>query len=197
MDHQKEQDSKNPSDLFLMNLNSKKDEIEKAIENLKEKHKEYYQNLSSDDFMEEVDRADKEISLQHYYGLFERKYAELKKIETLIEKVTQDKDFGLCEECGEMISPERLSVMPDATRCITCQREYEKFETQMGNSSRKYKDGSNKVEWESEEADEHSELRYIHTAVGDISMEDFEEMELTSESFDKDRPTSSSTNDIV
>ena len=197
MDNQKTQDKKSPNELFLMNLHSKKEEIEKAIEGLKEKRKEYYQNLSSDDFMEEVDRADKEISLQHYYGLLERKYAELKKIETLIEKVTQDKDFGLCEECGEMISPERLSVMPDATRCITCQREFEKFETQMGNSSRKYKGESNKVEWDSDETDESSDLRYIHTAVGDISMEDFEEMELTNDNFDKERPTSSSTNDMM
>ena len=183
MDHQKEQDSKNPSDLFLMNLNSKKDEIEKAIENLKEKHKEYYQNLSSDDFMEEVDRADKEISLQHYYGLLERKYAELKKIESLIDKVSEDKNFGLCEECGEMISPERLSVMPDATRCIACQRVYEKFETQMGYSSRKHKTGSNKVEWDSEEPDESSDLRFVHTAVDDISMEDFEETYPSREAF--------------
>jgi DnaK suppressor protein len=197
MENQNEQDIKNPSDLFLMNLNSKKDEIETAIENLKEKRKEYYQNLSSDDFMEEVDRAEKEISLQHYYGLLERKYAELKRIETLIEKISEDKNFGLCEECGEMISPERLSVMPDATRCITCQREYEKFETQMGNSSRKYKSASNKIEWDSEETDEPSDLRFIHTAVGEISMEDFEEMEITNDGFNKDGPSSSSTNDMI
>jgi len=197
MDNQKEQDTKNPTDLFLMNLHVKKEEIEQAIEGLKEKRKEYYQNLSSDDFMEEVDRADKEISLQHYYGLLERKYVELKKIESLMEKVSQDENFGLCEECGEMISPERLSVMPDATRCITCQREFEKFESQMGYSSRKYKTESYNVEWDSEETDDTSDLRFVHTTVGDISMEDFEEMELTSDSFNKDRPSSSSTNDMI
>jgi DnaK suppressor protein len=197
MDNQKEQDTKNPSDLFLINLYTKKEDIEKAIEGLKDKRREYYQNLSSDDFMEEVDRADKEISLQHYYGLLERKYAELVKIETLIEKVSLDENFGSCEECGEMISPERLSVMPDATRCITCQREFERFETQMGYSSRKYKTESNKVEWGAEEPDETSDLRFVHTAVGDISMEDFEEMELTSDSFNKDRTSSSSTNEMI
>lgn len=197
MDNQKEQDTKNPSDLFLINLYAKKEDIEKSIEVLKEKRKEYYQNLSSDDFMEEVDRADKEISLQHYYGLLERKYAELKKIETLIEKVSQDKTFGFCEECGEMISPERLSVMPDATRCIMCQREFEKFESHMGYSSKKYKAASTKVEWDTEEAEDTADLRFVHTAVGDISMEDFEEMELTSDCFNKDRPSSSSTNDMI
>lgn len=36
--------------------------------------------------------------------------------------------YGICEECGQPIDPERLKVRPHATLCITCQRERERLE---------------------------------------------------------------------
>ena len=33
--------------------------------------------------------------------------------------------YGLCEDCGKQIGSERLEALPDATRCITCQAEWE------------------------------------------------------------------------
>jgi DnaK suppressor protein len=32
---------------------------------------------------------------------------------------------GVCEDCGKQIGDERLEALPDATRCITCQAEWE------------------------------------------------------------------------
>jgi RNA polymerase-binding transcription factor len=29
--------------------------------------------------------------------------------------------YGVCEDCGQEISPERLAVLPSATRCMRCQ----------------------------------------------------------------------------
>lgn len=29
--------------------------------------------------------------------------------------------YGVCEDCGSEIAPERLEVLPDATRCVACQ----------------------------------------------------------------------------
>ena len=34
--------------------------------------------------------------------------------------------YGVCEDCGEAISPERLEFLPEATRCVTCQAREEK-----------------------------------------------------------------------
>jgi DnaK suppressor protein len=31
-----------------------------------------------------------------------------------------DGTYGLCENCGEDIAPARLSVVPEATRCVNC-----------------------------------------------------------------------------
>jgi DnaK suppressor protein len=34
--------------------------------------------------------------------------------------------YGVCEDCGERISAERLSFLPEATRCVTCQGRQER-----------------------------------------------------------------------
>jgi RNA polymerase-binding transcription factor DksA len=33
--------------------------------------------------------------------------------------------YGVCEDCAKQIGSERLEALPDATRCITCQAEWE------------------------------------------------------------------------
>jgi RNA polymerase-binding transcription factor len=33
--------------------------------------------------------------------------------------------YGLCERCGKEIGAERLEALPSATRCISCQAEWE------------------------------------------------------------------------
>jgi DnaK suppressor protein len=34
-------------------------------------------------------------------------------------------EYGVCEDCGKPISPERLSFLPEATRCVSCQARQE------------------------------------------------------------------------
>jgi DnaK suppressor protein len=33
--------------------------------------------------------------------------------------------YGICEDCGQQISAERLEFLPEATRCVTCQARNE------------------------------------------------------------------------
>jgi len=35
--------------------------------------------------------------------------------------------YGICERCGSQIAPERLEARPDATLCLSCQREVERL----------------------------------------------------------------------
>ena len=37
-----------------------------------------------------------------------------------------DDVYGVCEECGESIHPDRPAVLPDTTRCIRCARVCER-----------------------------------------------------------------------
>ncbi len=36
-----------------------------------------------------------------------------------------DGTYGMCKACGRPISPERLAAVPEAVRCIDCQRHFE------------------------------------------------------------------------
>lgn len=45
--------------------------------------------------------------------------SELKRIRAALAKLGTD-DYGICRECGELISEQRLSVLPEAEFCINC-----------------------------------------------------------------------------
>ena len=49
---------------------------------------------------------------------------ELHAIEEALERMREGR-YGLCDECGESISTERLQALPYATMCIACQRAKE------------------------------------------------------------------------
>ncbi len=34
--------------------------------------------------------------------------------------------YGVCEDCSGKIAPERLEALPDETRCVNCQAEWDK-----------------------------------------------------------------------
>ena len=36
-----------------------------------------------------------------------------------------DGSYGSCKDCGRPIPPERLEAVPEAVRCISCQRHFE------------------------------------------------------------------------
>jgi DnaK suppressor protein len=114
---------------FLENLQIRKEELEEALKHLMGGENEYRGMLSSDDFIEVLDRAEREMSNQIRYSLLERKNEELEKIQYLISSILRNEDFGICEDCGRHIPEERLLIVPEATRCVRCQRKTEKLDS--------------------------------------------------------------------
>jgi len=55
----------------------------------------------------------------------ERDQRELGEIAAALERLDSD-DYGLCAECGEPIPWERLSVLPQALRCVDCESRVER-----------------------------------------------------------------------
>ena len=49
------------------------------------------------------------------------------KIKKALERI-EEGEFGMCEECGEEISIQRLKARPVTTQCINCKRKAEAFE---------------------------------------------------------------------
>ena len=49
---------------------------------------------------------------------------EVHQVEVAMKRQAEGR-YGICDDCGEQIDPERLAVRPQATLCITCQRRQE------------------------------------------------------------------------
>jgi DnaK suppressor protein len=115
---------------FMQNILDKRKELEKTLERLIDSQKEYDVQLSGGDLIDELDQAQREISASSYYPIIERKTKELRKIDLLIKRISKEGTFGLCEECGKRIPRKRLLIVPEATLCVSCQREFEKIDLQ-------------------------------------------------------------------
>jgi len=167
---------------FYKNLLSKKKEVEEIINKLLDNQKEDITNTSLDNYIEDFDRADREISAQTFYKLLDRKKKELEKINILINRIENDQDFGLCEECGMRIPEERLLIMPDASLCVPCQKDLEKFEYRKNLAKNSYSPTQLKKEFQLENSedydDEDDEGIIIKPDVDHVSFLDMEEIEL-------------------
>jgi phage/conjugal plasmid C-4 type zinc finger TraR family protein len=147
--------------------------------------KEYDGQLTAGDFIDEVDDAQREISAYGHYSLIERKNRELQKIEYLINRIVKEEDgFGLCEECGLPIPKERLMIVPEATFCVSCQRELEKLDQRkamaakgssgLGSPTRR------EVSFETAESPEEDDNLTVEYHVGTLPGVDLEETETES-----------------
>jgi RNA polymerase-binding transcription factor len=47
------------------------------------------------------------------------------KLSQALERL-RDGQYGICEECGELIAPARLQAMPEVTTCVRCQDRRER-----------------------------------------------------------------------
>lgn len=118
----------NTRKMFLSRLSARKAELEQALNLLQQNQNEYNDRFSGDNNMDESDQAQREISVVNNYRLIERKMNELQKINLLIRRISENKNFGECEDCGQPIPLERLLLVPGASLCVECQRESEKAE---------------------------------------------------------------------
>jgi DnaK suppressor protein len=142
---------------FLNNLIEKKQELEETIDYLISGQKEDIGKSSSDNYIDELDRADKEIYTQSYYKFLDRKKKELKRVDILIERIQREQDFGICEECGKLIPEGRLLIIPEAVLCVPCQKELEKFESRISISSK---------------SNNHSHSKYDYSIQSEDNMDD-------------------------
>ena len=53
---------------------------------------------------------------------------ELTRVREALQRI-DDGIYGICEDCGDVISEARLDANPCARRCIECQSDYERLES--------------------------------------------------------------------
>jgi DnaK suppressor protein len=164
---------------FVKSLELKKKELQQTLERLMKSRKEYEGQLTAGDFIDEVDDAQREISAYSQFSLIERKNKELQQIEYLLNRVAEEQDFGLCEECGTRIPKERLLLVPEATLCVACQRELEKVDSRMSMAARSsgFSPTRREVSWETTEPAEEEDNLLVEYQIGTLPNVDMEENE--------------------
>ncbi len=83
---------------------------------------------------DEIDLATGEISRELDAKISMRQHKQLKEIEEALERIKLG-EYGVCEECGELIPEQRLRLFPSARLCVRCQEEadyYEKMKDTQG-----------------------------------------------------------------
>jgi DnaK suppressor protein len=78
-------------------------------------------------FPDPSDRATMELESGFNHKLQERKKGLIRKIDQALARL-ENGTYGICEECEEEISVERLKARPVTTLCIECKRNEEKLE---------------------------------------------------------------------
>lgn len=60
------------------------------------------------------------------YNLSEVQRQKIRDIDAALEQMERG-DYGICDRCGEEISPKRLEVRPFTRYCVDCKAEVERF----------------------------------------------------------------------
>lgn len=76
------------------------------------------ENSLEDDVDEQVGHFETEVKMR-----FVKK--EIVEIRKALSRLKIGK-YGICEKCGKMIDTDRLTIKPEATICVDCEKEDEK-----------------------------------------------------------------------
>jgi DnaK suppressor protein len=80
-----------------------------------------------DTFPDPTDRANLETDRNFLLRIRDRERKLILKIKEALARI-DDGTFGICEECGQEISEERLKARPVTTLCIQCKTKAEEEE---------------------------------------------------------------------
>lgn len=87
------------------------------------RHDQEEEGLSDPGDDMEVARAQTETEL--HASLIERSEQRLRAIDSAFNRLGSG-DYGICEECGEEIPPQRLKLLPFVLFCVDCQNKFER-----------------------------------------------------------------------
>ena len=67
----------------------------------------------------QADQASDTNLMEHTAMMLESEREKIRKLNDAMRRI-KDGTFGICEMCGELISDQRLEILPYATLCIDC-----------------------------------------------------------------------------
>ena len=87
--------------------------------------------LTSDSEPDPLDRATQVIPQDHAYRIRSRESRLIRKIKDRLNAI-EEGTYGICEDCEEPISFERLKARPVTSYCVACKTRREAFEKVVG-----------------------------------------------------------------
>ncbi len=84
-----------------------------------------------DNFPDPTDRASLESERNFTLRIRDRERKLISKIKEALDRI-ENGTYGICEECGEEISENRLKARPVTTLCIECKKKQENEEKVRG-----------------------------------------------------------------
>ena len=84
-----------------------------------------------ENFPDPTDRASMESDRNFELRIRDRERKLIVKIKNALDRL-ENGTFGICDECGEDISEERLKARPVTTLCIDCKKKQENQEKVKG-----------------------------------------------------------------
>ena len=102
-------------------VNQKRDDILESIEQARSRADDIIKegNQSSIYSSHMADAGSDQQSLEHAYSIINRESKFLNYLDKALQRI-QDETFGICFECSELISRDRLAEVPHATKCFDC-----------------------------------------------------------------------------
>lgn len=91
--------------------------------------KHEYENSTATSGKDEVDSANDNILLAADMRFSNRESLYYKKITKTLSKI-ETEQYGMCDDCGDPISFQRLLARPTSEMCILCKEESEREENQ-------------------------------------------------------------------
>ena len=102
-------------------ITDKRDELLNSIQEARSRADDIIKegNQSSIYSSHMADAGSDQQSLEHAYSIINRESKFLNYLDKALQRI-EDNTFGVCFECSELISRDRLIEVPHATKCFDC-----------------------------------------------------------------------------
>ncbi len=106
-------------------LESEHKRLTEELEQLKTSVPSSEERREGSPFGKREEEATETLELEKRLAMENRVRQELAKIERALHKF-EEGTYGLCDNCGKPIEPERLEALPQATICMKCKAQQAK-----------------------------------------------------------------------
>ncbi len=106
-------------------LKSERKRLNEELEQLKASEPSSEERREGSPFGKREEEATEVLELEKRLALESRIRQELAGIERALQKF-EEGTYGLCDDCGQLIDPERLEALPQASLCLNCKEQQAK-----------------------------------------------------------------------